>query len=98
MAHTPYPGINVYGVNSRVQNFKSLGAFFFTALLPRAYVSFKEEESEVNFSNVEQHIISGKASQISLAINLGSLPQRKSSGSFRVGRIPLSRQLASFIN
>lgn len=81
-----------------VCNFTPPGPFIFIPSLPLAYMIFKQEESEVNFSNAAQHIISGKASQISLAINLGSVPQRKSLGSFGVTRIPLSRQLASFIN
>lgn len=58
----------------------------------------RREEKEINFSNVVRHIISGKASQISLAINLGSALQRKSSDSFRVTQICLSRHLPSFIN
>lgn len=39
-----------------------------------------------------------RTAEFSPAINSGSALRRKSSGSFRVGRIPLSRQLASFIN
>lgn len=81
-----------------VCNFTPPGSFILIPSVPLAYMIFKQEESEVNFSNAAQHIISGKASQISLAINLGSVPQRKSLGSFGVIQIPLSMQLASFIN
>lgn len=51
----------------------------------------------IHFSNIAQQIISTKASRISVAIKLGSVPRRESSESFRVGRIALPKQLTPLL-